>query len=72
MDKQTKEQYNKFMEMPSEKNKEICDNFHDWKQGKINSETHDKNSTTLFEEKRKIIADIGSLFQDDRYERFKP
>jgi len=72
MDKQTLESYNNLRQKLADNHKEICDNFHSWQDNEIDSETHDKNSRTLYETKRKILADIGALFDDNRYERFKP
>jgi hypothetical protein len=71
MDKQTKEEYNKLKIKLAENHKEIIDVFNTWYEKKIDSETHDRISTTLFEEKRKILADISMLTDDNHYERTK-
>lgn len=44
---------------------EIAENFHKWQSKEITSQQHSDNDDRLFEEKRKLIADIRLTYKDD-------
>ena len=55
---------NKEYEKLDEINKEIGLLWHAWHDKKINSNSYDLQNGTLFETKRRIIADIDLLFDE--------
>ena len=46
--------------------KEIIDLYHGWLEKKVSSDKYDVDNLSLFERKRKIIADISLTYPDDK------